>query len=380
MSPYRIAGLAAVGITAASWAIVGPPGHWGRDAGAIGVALAQPAAAEPFTVTGVAVDVTAATASEARDQAFSEGARVALAQLIEGLAGVIPTVDAASLPAEEIGALIQAFEVEEERTSPGRYRGTLTYIFREDAIRALLGPDVAGLPDSAAPIRPAPPVLILPVLQDFDSVRLWDSPNPWHEAWLDYEAGPNAVPVIVPFGDLADVLDVDVDRAIAGDADALTAIRNRYEAASTVVAIVEPTGRSVTVRLERYGAVEDLGITTITMANEQALPSALAAAVGRVAERLAADWRQIAAVPTGPTNAMLVLVPLESNRDWFRIRSRLQAIPALVDTDVASLSPQEAVIELAYRGEEQDFLVALRRQGLTLNQGPVALELRLSQE
>ena len=116
------------------------------------------------------------------------------------------------------------------------------------------------------------------------------------------------------------------------------------------------------------------------MANEQSLSGALWAAVGRVADQLATDWRTLATAPAGPTNALTVLIPLEGNRDWFRIRSRLQAIPALVEADVASLSPREAVVELAYRGEEADFMTALRRQGLMLSEGAVAPELRLSLE
>ncbi|NBC31780.1 MAG: DUF2066 domain-containing protein [Alphaproteobacteria bacterium] len=345
----------------------------------IPAARSQPAG-EPFTVTGVAVDADAETTTAAREQAFRQGARIALAQLLSDLAAAEPPVDAATLPQDQIDVLIQAFEVEEERTSPGRYRATLTYIFREDAIRGLLGPEAAAAVAETPAPRPAPPVLVLPVLRSERGDRLWDSPNPWHEAWLDYDASGGPVPILVPFGDLADVADVDVDRALAGDAEALAAIRNRYDAASTIVAVAEPAEGRVIIRLARYGAMEDLGTTTLNMANEQALPGALAAAVGRVADQLAADWRDAAAVPAGPTRTLTVLVLFEQNRDWFRIRSRLRAIPALVETEVASLSPQEAVVELAYRGEERDFLMDLTRQGLVLSEGPAAPELRLVRE
>lgn len=339
-------------------------------------ALSQPAG-EPFTVTGVAVEAAADTTSQARERAFREGARIALGRLLADLTGPEPPVDAASLPQDQVDVLIQAFEVEEERTSPGRYRATLTYIFREDAIRGLLGPGAAAALADTPAVRPAPPVLVLPVLRTDGGTRLWDSPNPWHEAWLDYDAGRGPVPIIVPFGDLADVRDVDVGRALAGDAEALAAIRNRYDAASAVVAVAEPEQGQVIIRLARYGALEDLGTTTINMANEQALPGALAAAVGRVADQLATDWRQAAALPAGPTSALTVVVPFSENREWFSIRSRLRAIPALVETNVASLSQREAILELAYRGAERDFLYALTRQGLVLREGPAAPELRL---
>jgi len=94
---------------------------------------------EAYTVRGVEVDVTAGSAAEARDRAFQEGQRLALERLVEQLVGPGSGINVAGLPPAEIDRMVQSFQVQEERTSPGRYRATLTYVFRPDAVRALVG-------------------------------------------------------------------------------------------------------------------------------------------------------------------------------------------------------------------------------------------------
>src|SRR5580704_15909065 len=109
---------------------VGPVGAW--------------AATDPFSVTGVAVDATAATASAARDTALADGQRKAFRQLLERLAA---PADYGRLPHPsdaEIVPLVAGFQLQEERTSAVRYLATLTYSFRPNAVRALLRN--AGIP------------------------------------------------------------------------------------------------------------------------------------------------------------------------------------------------------------------------------------------
>ena len=96
------------------------------------------AAVDPFSVSGVTVDATAATAAAARDAALAEGQRKAVRMLLERLTA---PADHARLPKPsdaEITGLVAGFEVQEERTSPIRYLATLTYSFRPTAVRGLL--------------------------------------------------------------------------------------------------------------------------------------------------------------------------------------------------------------------------------------------------
>lgn len=155
------------------------------------------AEARPYEVSGVEVDVTAADAAAARDQAIVEGQRTALQMLIEDLVGLEKAAQV-PLPGDDaISAMVQDFEVESERLSAVRYIGVLTYRFDPSLVDDLLG-GVGGAPGSTVdtsgststsigvpatsssttyPILPAGPVRTLAVrvpiagLQDWIEVR-----------------------------------------------------------------------------------------------------------------------------------------------------------------------------------------------------------------
>jgi len=111
---------------------------------------------ETYEERGVAVDRTAATATQAREEALAEGRRVALQRLLERLA---PPEDRARLPRlsdVQVLDLVQSFEVESERTSAVRYLAILTVRFQPEGIRTLLrqagGTGAAGRLTAAVPI------------------------------------------------------------------------------------------------------------------------------------------------------------------------------------------------------------------------------------
>lgn len=338
---------------------------------------ASPVAAQAtgvFTVSDVAVDVTGATASEARERAFAEGQRLALGRLLDRL-GVDPSqLDPAGLSDAETARLIQGFQVDEESTSGGRYVATLTYDFRPEEVRRLLIGRAIGFAETASK-----PVVVVPVYRSDAGPRLWDSPNPWLEAWLDVSGDERLVPVIVPFGDLADVRDVSVEEALSGDRAALGAIAERYGAGGALVAVAEPRGDALAVTLNRYDAESGDAATALTV-EPAADPSAQwAAAVAGSVAALEETWRARTRIQSGERSTLALLVPLNGSGDrWFAIQSRLRRVPTLVAARVVSLSPQEAVVELDYVGSEQQFHLALAQQDLAIDQGFHAPQLRLA--
>jgi hypothetical protein len=334
-------------------------------------ALGQPAdeGGDAYTVTGVEVDVSAETTTAARDRAFAEGRRLAAAELFRRLG--IEAVDPAGLESADLDRILQGFQVEEESLAPGRYIATLTYVFLPAEVRAL-----ARSRGAAAEAPRDSPVVLLPVYRDGAAARLWDAPNPWHQAWLDYEhGGQSAVPLVVPFGDVADVVDIDARRALAGDRPALAAIADRYGAEGTLVAVAEPGDGGLSVRLLPYGT-GDAGPPAQLTVPEGTEPGLFPAAVERVAEQVDLSWFAAPAAAAGPENRLAVLVPLDSPADWFRTRSRLQRAVPVTDHTVISLSAREAVVELVYRGSETQLREALSRAGLQLREGTQAMELR----
>ncbi len=377
----------------------------------------QPSASDdPYTVSNVEVDISANSAVEARDRAFAQAQRVALGQLMERLAGA-GRVDTSGMSAAEVGRLVQSIRVNQERTPPGRYLASLTVSFKPAEVRALLssrgvaaaepgltpigpgqppaigtplepvGPGIGSVP--AVPAGPSlRPVLVLPVLRTAQGAMLWDSPNPWHTAWLNYSGTGRLMPLIVPLGDLDDVSDISADRALGGDRAALGAIARRYGAGDVVVAVAEARGSGLGVTLNRYGA--EGGNNTSTVEVPSSAPDRLFTdAVNRTADQIgSAPPPTTALEPIGPASPVApapgltgsghitVLVPLLAPAEWFQTQALLRNVPNIVATRLISLSNREAILQLDYSGGEDELRAALARQGLALERGATAMELR----
>jgi hypothetical protein len=130
-------------------------------------------AAEPYVVSGVPVDVTAADSATARDQAIVEGQRKAFSMLMEQLVGVdkAPTIQTPN--DAQLAGMVQDFEVESERLSSVRYIGVMTYRFDAASIDAIIGKPADGTPDVTIGATPSGPTQTLSVIVPIASLRDW---------------------------------------------------------------------------------------------------------------------------------------------------------------------------------------------------------------
>jgi len=61
-----------------------------------------------------------------------------------------------------------------------------------------------------------------------------------------------------------------------------------------------------------------------------------------------------------------VVVLIDSLSDWLTTQSRLERISSLSAITLKSLSPQQANIEIAYKGDEQRLALALSQAGMEI--------------
>jgi|HigsolmetaAR203D_1030402.scaffolds.fasta_scaffold00093_12 hypothetical protein len=328
-----------------------------------------------FTVSDVKVDVSGATTTDARERAFAEGQVKAFQMLLDRL-GVDQSRFNAGMASEiELGQVLRSFQVDQESTTAGRYMATLTYQFRPDEVRELLR---SRSIDFAATV--SKPVVVIPVYRSPAGPRLWDSPNPWLDAWLDFPGGEGFVPVIVPFGDLQDIRDITTEQAMAGDRAAIEAIVSRYEAGSAIVAVAEPRDGAIDVSYTRYDLEFGDTMSSVTVDQGADEPTMLAEATRQVSAQLEAAWRDRTRIQSGQRSTLALLVPLRGDgSDWFSIQRRLRQVSTIVATRVVSLSPYEAVLEVDYVGDQEQFRLALAQRDLMLEQGSHAPQLRLAE-
>jgi len=329
------------------------------------VGFVQPAAADAYTVRNVRVDATAASAAAARDQALAEAQREALRQLLVRFTG-----SPAAASRLDAAALVQGYEVQEERTSPVRYVGVITVRFSPQAVRTAL--TQAGIAYADAESRP---VLVLPVLVQGADPVLWEVETPWRSAWNALPAQDGIVPVLVPLGELADATDISADQAMRGDPAGVTAIGQRYNAGSVVVPVVrlpagatEPTGRfRVEVLRAEVGTASPAGTFTVDVAPG---PDPWTRAAEAVHAALEDRWRQDNMIEPGAEGRLTVVVPFANVNEWIEVRRRLAQVPSVTGATLVSMSRNQAVLDLTYRGSPDRLRTVLAQRQLALTQVP----------
>lgn len=337
--------------------------------GAAPPAVASPAvpAADPFTVSGVKVDVSAANANAARDQAIRDAQVKAWAELYKRL---VPSATAVPRVSEiELARLVQGFEIDDEKVSATRYLGSITVRFRPTAVRETLA---GGGQQYVEP--PARPYVILPVTIVDGHPVLWEDRTGWREAWEGRQPGASLVPLVVPDGELADISAIGVNEALAGDPEALARIAQRYNAGGVVVAKTDlpaggpDLGRPLSVEVTHYTPDGARDHQTVNVKADMADRAGdfLTRAVTFVAAAIDESYRRENTMATGPEQATLVRVPLSSLNDWVETRKRLGTVSAVTRTDVLSISRYEALVALTHRGDVERLRQALARRDLGL--------------
>ncbi len=336
----------------------------------VGVSAFAAPASRVFEVTGVRVDVTAATAAAAREQALADGEAAAFRRLIERLTlpadrGLLP-----ELTRHEITSLVREFSVAEEKVSPVRYLARLDFSFDADKIRRLLAD--SGIAYAATRSKP---LLVLPVLRSAGATLLWDDPNPWRAAWAvrAQTLADGLVPVVVPLGDLADIAVVGAEQALAGEGQRFAQLSQRYRTGDTLIAqaVLErpsagPAQLQVTVDRHRPAERDRVFARSFRIDPGDDLDGVFAAVVDAVVGRLEDDWKQDNLLRFDRLSVAAVVVPIATLEDWLAVRRRLGGVAVLERFDLVLLSRDQARVNLYYAGTPHQLMVALQQNDLVL--------------
>lgn len=338
----------------------GRPGH----------GLAHADAARLFEVNGVAVDVTANTANEARNLAQAQGLSGSFRSLLERLTlnayhDRLPTMGKA-----KIVELLQDFEVAEEKASSIRYIAKLNYRYRAVAVRDLL--DAHGIPFAETQSKP---VVVLPVYQAAGALLLWDDPNPWREAWKtrSNELG-GLVPTILPAGDLADIRTIGAEQAIEGDTQRLKEVATKYGAGDVVVVHgilrMDSYGGlpELEVYMTRFGfALQEHTVVKSFSANTgEDIKSLLERAAIALTVQIEDNWKQDNLIKFAEPALLPLVVPVSNLSDWIQVRDRLNGVAVVRKSEVTLISRRAVNVNINYIGDAEQLALSLDQADLVL--------------
>ena len=322
-----------------------------------------------FVIENVAVDETSSTALKAREKAVEIGQKRAWKKLLERMTFPETVKKVADIPYSELRSLIRGYEVMRERTSTVRYLADLNVTFSGNEVRQFFLNNNIDYAET-----PSAPVLVVPLLIRQGAASLWETPNPWRDAWQNLPKQRGLVDIRVPVGDLADVRDIAAIQALRGDQKKLKKIAKRYNAKTIVVAkafkrfgikdnlpILE-----IIITKIRTDQIEETIIDTIKGEIGDDLLDLLGVGVTRVVNSIVDSWKKENAVTSGLLLRVPVFVPIKGLNNWLGITSQLDEIGILKRTNLRRLSKREALIDLWVTGNITLLENALGSKNLSL--------------
>ncbi len=349
-----------------------------------GTAMAQSNSA--YTVRDIQVSKTAATGLAAQDAAIRAARDQALAYLFRRLTpesyhNALPVV-----PPEQMDAMVQATDIQQEQITATAYTGTLALTFSPAAVRQQLQSRNIPFTD-----RVSPPLIIVPVYERAGALQLWETPNAWDSAWRARVGAQGLVQTVMANGNPSEQLVISADQTLAGDAARLQALAQAYGARGAIVAHarfkIDPRNGqpALETSLSGYG-VAPAGPLTRTFvgssgmaggADKAAEDLSTAAAAG-LSEMLAQAWKSqnIRTASSGAGGAILATSRLTHLSEYASLMRQLRELPTVEHFSLAKLNAAEAVFRLHLRGGTAQAQSVFSQYGMSLTQTPSGWSLR----
>lgn len=231
--------------------------------------IAPTAASADIEVRGIRVDVTAASAEEARTKGWREAVRKAW-EKIKG----------PKLSDSQLDSLVAAIVIEREELAPRRYIATLGVVFDHQRASAYIG---GGQQASRSA-----PMLLIPVEVSGGAYTTYEQRNAWQRAWAEFNPGSSRIAYVRPSGAGGDSLLINFGQTGRHSRLWWSNILDQYGAADVLMAFARlesqfPGGPIRGTFTARHGPDSRL-LARFTL--EAAGPDELAAMLARAVERM----------------------------------------------------------------------------------------------
>ena len=312
--------------------------------------ISVPASAQGvFTVSGIHVDATAASSSEALNIALAEGRPKAWTVLYRRLTrqqdwGRQPNLDGATLL-----RLSRGYNIANERRSTTRYVADVTYIFNPDAVARIL--QTAGIAYTQTVARRSLMVAMAPGF----------TTGAWAQA-LATSSRDSVVPFsLAAAGDFPATLGFDA----AGWND-VAAAAGKIKAADAALVQVVPASGKLVVNIRHLTASGAPIKTTVDVPLGGNTNAAYAAAADAAVHAIEDMWKSRSALDTNQRGKLNVVVHPQSGAQWGAIRAALSSVDNVTGIDVTAMDIGYAQLSLSYQGSTDQLRQAMSEAGLAL--------------
>ena len=315
-------------------------------------------AADPtFTVSGIHVDASAASAAAAQAIAIDQGRPKAWDILFKRVARQADWVKEPKLDALALRGLARGYTVANEKRSTTRYVADITYIFSPVAVARVLRTISPGYA-----VTQARRILVIPMAPTFNR------DSNWTNAFSSPRFAGSLVPFIVPSGPSAEVAALgrlQFDAVTWADVELVAA---RVHATEAVIALAVPIPGKVQVWLKRIGIAEiatkvSFDVPMIQNNLTQTYPAAADTAVHGIEDM----WRQKAPIDLSVKNTLVADVRLSSPAQWIIIQSAMGMVASVREVNIVAMDIGMIRVAVSYLGNADQLHDALAPVGVALN-------------
>ncbi|SVE31549.1 uncharacterized protein METZ01_LOCUS484403, partial [marine metagenome] len=205
--------------------------------------------------------------------------------------------------------------------------------------------------------------------------RLWEDPNPWRDAWRNFEGKKGLIDLIVPIGELSDLAAIHVEQALEGNRDALRYFASSYGAEGALVAVAKldsvigsPTALNVTIQ-EYASFVSALRVERFIATDNQDVESLLSNAVSQMVDWLENDWKYENLLAFDEKHILIVKIPVGGLKHWLQVSAELARLAVIRELNILSLAPTQVFAQLHYLGSIDRLVGFLGQRGIDLTFG-----------
>ena len=313
-------------------------------------------AADPtYTVSGVHVDATAASASAAQAIAIDQGRPQAWGTLYRRLVKQADWSKLPKLDEQALRGVARGYTVANERRSTTRYVADVTYIFSPEAVSRVLRGISANYGNPLARR-----ILLIPMSPTFTRGSEWSS------AFVNPRFGGSQVPFTVPSGDTSDVgalAHLQFDATNWADVELVAA---RIHATEAVLVLAVPIPGKIQLWLKRIGSAELPTKTTLdvplTQSVAQTYPKAADAAVHAIEDM----WRQKAPAEFTTKGTLVADARISSLAQWGTIQSTMSSVANVREISIVAMDIGMVRVAITYLGTPEQLHDALVPVGIQL--------------
>jgi hypothetical protein len=322
---------------------------------ALVVAAPAVAADATFTVSGIHIDASAASATEARNAATAAGRVQAWQVLFRRITRQQDWAKQPNLDPAALEKLISSYFPLGERRSTTRYVADVTYIFNPEAVARLL--QSSGIAYTSAQAKR---VLVIPMAPGFSRGSAWT------QALANPRFAGGMVPFVVPLGDPQDMkylAGLPFDTSTWANVEPVAA---RLHASEAVLILVAVNGRKMVITLRRIGPGQVPVKAAAEVPMQQGAPATYASAADIALHAMEDMWKTRTAVDFAQKGKLTVEANTPTLEHLVAMENTLAAVPNVSNVTVVAIDIGAARLELSYLGGIEQLRDALRQSGLSL--------------